>query len=173
MNTQAIFGLQFVLSLVVWGFAVGVLLRPWLAGRTRREALLVFCLPHTFRHVGMVFMVPGVVGPDMPASFAAGAAYGDLATGLLALVAVLALQRRWRAAIPAVWLVNIVGVLDLSSALRQTEAVSSMGAAWYIPTMLVPLLLVTHALMIGTLLTTRRSRARDSPACQGLPGQLC
>jgi hypothetical protein len=37
--------------------------------------------------LGLAFLVPGVVGPDLPAGFAPVAAYGDFATGLLALLA--------------------------------------------------------------------------------------
>ena len=57
MDAQAIFGLQFLLSLVAWGVTACFLLNPWLARLPQREALLWLSLPHTFRHIGMVFLV--------------------------------------------------------------------------------------------------------------------
>ena len=100
----------------------------------------------------MVFVVPGVAAHELPESFAVPAAYGDLATGVLALVAVFLLQAKWSGAIGLIWLFNIVGTLDLANALRHGEVVSGFGSTWYIPTMLVPLLLVTHVMMFVRLL---------------------
>ncbi len=152
MDIQAIFGLQFLLSLLAWSVLARFLLSPWLAKLPRHEALLWLSLPHAFRHVGMVFLVPGVVYQPLPTEFANPAAYGDLATGVLALVAIIALRSRWSIAIALVWLFNIVGTVDLANALRHVDVAPNFGAAWYIPTMLVPLLLVTHFLIFKQLL---------------------
>ena len=152
MDIQAIFGLQFLLSLLAWSVLARFLLSPWLATLPRHEALLWLSLPHAFRHVGMVFLVPGVVDQPLPTEFANPAAYGDLATGVLALVAIIALRSRWSVAIALVWLFNIVGTVDLANALRHVDVAPKFGAAWYIPTMLVPLLLVTHVLIFKQLL---------------------
>ena len=149
---QAIFGLQFLLSLLAWSVLARFLLSPWLAKLPRHEALLWLSLPHAFRHVGMVFLVPGVVYQPLPTEFANPAAYGDLATGVLALVAIIALRSRWSIALALVWLFNIVGTVDLANALRHVDVAPNFGAAWYIPTMLVPLLLVTHVLIFKRLL---------------------
>ncbi len=152
MDTQAIFGLQFLLSLIVWGVVGGLLLSPWLARKPLHEALLWLSLPHAFRHIGMVFLVPGVVDQTLPTEFAIPAAYGDLATGVLALGAILALRFKWSLAIALVWLFNVVGTVDLANALRHLDVAPGFGAAWYIPTMLVPLLLVTHFMIFKRLL---------------------
>ncbi len=152
MDTLAIFGLQFFLSLVVWGLIAKWLVTPWLATKSRREALFWLTLPHAFRHVGMVFLVPGVVGQTLPASFAAPAAYGDLVTGVLALLALIALRTGWRGTLALVWVFNIVGTVDLLNALRHANVVPELGAAWYIPTFFVPLLLVTHFMSFARLL---------------------
>ncbi len=40
--------------------------------------------------------------------------------------------------------INIVGTVDLLNALRQVDVAPGFGAAWYIPTFLVPALFVTH-----------------------------
>ena len=58
MDVQAIFGVQFVLSLVVWALIAAWLLAPWLATKPRHEALFWLTLPHAFRHVGPTSLVP-------------------------------------------------------------------------------------------------------------------
>ena len=162
MDVQAIFGLQFVLSLLVWGVILGFLLTPWLARKPLHEALLWLTLPHAFRHIGMVFLVPGVVDRPLPAEFADPAAYGDLAAGVLALLAIIALRSRWSVAVALVWVFNIVGTVDLANALRYVDVAPKFGAAWYIPTMLVPLLLVTHFLIFKRLLARRRADQHET-----------
>ena len=100
----------------------------------------------------MVFLVPGVVAQPLPGAFANPAAYGDLVTGVLALLALIALQTGWAGALALVWLFNIVGTVDLLNALRHVNVAPYFGAAWYIPTFLVPALLVTHFLIFVRLL---------------------
>ncbi len=156
MDTQAIFGLQFILSLVVWGLIAKWLVAPWLAKMPQHQALFWLTLPHAFRHIGMVFLVPGVVAQPLPAAFAIPAAYGDLMTGVLALVALIARRTGWVGAVALVWLFNIVGTVDLLNALRHVDVAPAFGAAWYIPTFLVPVLLVTHFMIFVRLL--RRAR---------------
>ncbi len=152
MDTQAIFGLQFFLSLVVWGLTAKWLLAPWLEKESPRNALFWLTLPHAFRQMGMVFLVPGLVARPLPGDFATPAAYGDLATGVLALLALIALRTGWARALALVWLFNIVGTVDLLNALRHLTVVPDFGAAWFIPTLYVPLLLVTHFMIFARLL---------------------
>ncbi len=130
MDALAIFGLQFVLSLIVWGLIAKWLLAPWLEKKSPHQALFWLTLPHAFRHIGMVFLVPGVVAQTLPESFAALAAYGDLATGVLALLALIALRTGWRGTLALIWVFNIVGTVDLLNALRHANAVPDLGAAW-------------------------------------------
>ena len=156
MDTQAIFGLQFVLSLLVWGLIAKWLFAPRLEKMPQHQALFWLTLPHAFRHIGMVFLVPGVVAQPLPSAFATPAAYGDLVTGMLALLALIALRTGWAGALALVWLFNIVGTADLLNALRHVNVAPAFGAAWYIPTFLVPLLLVTHFMIFVRLF--RRAR---------------
>ena len=162
MDTQSIFALQFALSLTAWSTIATFLAGPWLARLPRHEALVWLILPHAFRHVGMVFLVPGVVDQPLPESFAIPAAYGDLAAGALALLSIVALRGRWSGALAIVWTFNVVGTVDLARALGQVEVVPLFGSTWYIPTMLVPLLLVTHFMIFRKLLV--RPQPRDSGA---------
>ncbi len=156
MDVQAIFGLQFVLSLVVWGLIAKWLLAPWREKKSPHDVLFWLTLPHAFRYMGMVFLVPGVVARPLPDTFATAAAYGDLLTGVLALLALIALRTGWNRALALVWIFNIVGTVDLLYALRQVNVVVDFGASWYIPTLFVPLLLVTHFMIFARLLKRGR-----------------
>ena len=131
---------------------------PALRDRPRSEALRPLLLLHAFRFAGLAFLVPGVVSPDLPPGFAQPAAYGDLATSTLALLAIATLGSRL--GIIIVWVFNIVGTVDLLNAFFQGNRLGVgmtpglQGAAYFIPTVLVPLLLVTHVLVFRVLLGT-------------------
>lgn len=103
----------------------------------------------------------------MPSSFALAAAYGDFASGLLALLSLVALRRGWSLALPLVWLFNSVGTVDLLNALRQAEAVPHLQTTWYIPTFWVPVLLVTHVMVFARLVT----HSQGKPAVAGAAAQ--
>ena len=152
MTIQAIFQLQFISSLLVMGLLARWLLAPTLAKLPLRDALFWLTLPHAFRYIGMVFLVPGVVAQPLPDYFAIPAAYGDLLAAGLALLALIALRRQMGIAIGAVWLFNIVGTIDLLNALRHVDVAPNLGSAWYIPTLLVPVLLITHYMIFVRLL---------------------
>ena len=156
MDTLAIFGLQLVLSLIVYSLVAKWYVMPWLAEKPIYQALIPLIFPHALRHIGLTFFVPGVVAQPLPSFFANTAAYGDLVSGLLALLSLVALRGGWGLALPLVWLFNIVGTVDLLNALRHADAVPDFGATWYIPTFLVPVLLVTHVMIFARLL--RRGR---------------
>lgn len=178
MNTLAIFGSQLFLSLIVYGLLAKWYVVPWLARRNIYVALTVLAFPHTMRHVGLSFLVPGLVADSLHGSFAGLAAYGDFCTGLIALLSLVALRGRWRVALPLVWLFNIIGTMDLANALRQAESVPHLLSTWYIPTFFVPLLLVTHFMMFARLFqhalgrssscvdSKVDSRPRLRPACK-------
>ncbi len=151
MDTLTIFGLQFILSLIVLSLLAKWYVVPWLAKQPIHQALSVLIIPHAFRHVGLAFLVPGLVLQPLPSFFAYTAAYGDLISGLLALASLIALRARWRWALMLVWLFSVVGAADLLNALRQAEAVPNLGTTWYIPTFWVPILLVTHGLIFARL----------------------
>jgi len=62
-----------------------------------------------------------------------------------------ALRNGSKAAIGSVWVFNIIGTVDLLYALSHQEVVPQLGAAWFIPTMLVPVLLITHFMIFANL----------------------
>ena len=155
MDALSIFGLQLVLSLVVYALIAKWYVSPWLAEKQINQALMLLIFPHALRHIGLTFLVPGAVVQPLPAFFATTAAYGDLISGLLALLCLVALRGGWGLAIILVWVFNIVGTADLLNALRHVEAVPDLGSTWYIPTFFVPMLLVTHFMVFACLLGRR------------------
>jgi len=92
-------------------------------------------------------LAPGAVFPGIPAQFAYPAAFGDLITAVLALIAIVAVVRNSNLARPLVGLFNVVGALDLIDAIALATiygAAPHMGPAYWIPAFWVPALLVTH-----------------------------
>lgn len=153
MNTRQIFLLQVLLSFLVYGLVARWYVAPRLASLPLHAALPPLLVLHALRHMGMVFLVPTVVGPVLPASFAGPAAYGDLVAGLLALAAMVALRTRARVALPLTWLFNVVGLLDLIHAFYQgLRHDVQLGAAYFIPTFIVPALVITHLMIFRMLL---------------------
>ncbi len=161
MDTRTIFALQFSLSLVVFSLLAKWYVLPKLAQYSTPQALTALLIPHALRHLGLVFLVPGLVVQPLPSSFANAAAYGDLLSGLLALLAMVALRARWGLALGLVWVFNIVGTVDLFNALRQAEVVPNLGTTWYIPTFVVPILLVTHVMIFAQLFRARNHTMID------------
>ena len=152
METVEIFVVQFVLSVFVLTLIAKWYVAPWLSEKPVQIAFTILVLPHTIRHVGLTFLTPAVVSEAMPSTFATVAGYGDFASGLLAISVLIALHKNWTSTIPLIWVFSIVGSVDLLNALRQVEAVPHFGAAGYIPTFLVPVLIVSHFLIFARLL---------------------
>lgn len=151
MDSLTIFGVQLILSLTVFGLLAKWYVAPWLEKQPIPLVLIVLTFPHAMRHIGLAFLVPSLTAGSLPSTFAFVAAYGDLVSGLLAILVLIALRSRWGWALPLTWLFNIVGTADLVNALRQAEAVPYLQTTWYIPTFFVPLLLVTHAMSFSRL----------------------
>jgi hypothetical protein len=151
----AFFGTSVALGFVVWGIVAARYLWPALRNQPRAEALRPLLVLHSFRFIGLAFLVPGVVSPDLPGAYARPAAYGDLIAALLALLALAGL--RSRLGIILVWVFNVWGSADLLYAFYQGVIgvglePGQLGAAYFIPTVVVPLLLITHGLVFRLLL---------------------
>jgi hypothetical protein len=146
MQTQLAFFVSIAFSLIAWG--------PELRLRPRAEGLRPLLIFHSFRFIGLAFLVPGVVSPDLPSAFARSAAYGDLVAAILALLALISLPSATGVAIT--WLFNLWGTADLFNAFYQANHAGLMagqlGATYFIPTFIVPLLLITHGLGFRILL---------------------
>lgn len=132
---------------------------PALRAMPRFSALRVLAAFHAFRFLGMNFLVAGFVTPELSSDFASKVAWGDFIAASLALFAMAALSRRWSIAIPAVWIFNVWGTLDLLNAYymgaTQLRDPGLMGAGIYVPALYVPLLLVSHVLIFLLLLNVK------------------
>ncbi len=157
MSPQILFPVHLVLGYVACLLCFSTYALPRLKSMDRMEAQRVIATIHSFRFFGLVFILPGVVGPNLPAGFAAFAAYGDFATGILALLALLTVRVR-----PLFWLFvvafNLVGTVDiLFDYYHAVEGglpalAGQLGAAYVIPIIYVPVLMITHILAFYWLL---------------------
>ena len=156
MSPFYLLNLQSTLSLIVFALIAAWYIAPRLKKMETNDALVVLALIHVFRYTPMTLLVPGQVSPDVPADVATTIAYGDLTSGLLALLAVLFLHYRWAGALVVAWLFNVVGIADIVMALVQGVGARlyeyELGFNWYILTYYVPVLVVTHIMMIKRLI---------------------
>jgi hypothetical protein len=150
---QLYFFLSIAFSLIAWTIVAGRYIWPRLRERERADALQPLLMLHAFRFIGLAFLIPGVVSADLPSVFAHSAAYGDLIAAMLALLAFLLLPRRTGVVIA--WIFNVWGGIDILNAFYQANhsglLAGQLGAAYFLPTVVVPLLLVTHALAFRIL----------------------
>ena len=138
METLEIFGVQFVLSVIVFALIAKWYAAPWLAHKSKQVALGLLILPHAFRHIGLTFLTPAGVKEGIPSTFATAAAYGDFASGILAILALIALRRNWPVAMALVWVFSLAGLADLLNALLQAEAVLYSATVWSASTSAIP-----------------------------------
>ena len=163
MSSEYIFQILLVLGYVAWLLCFRVYVLPKLQAMDRVEAHRAIATLHSFRFFGLVFILPGVVGPHLQPGFASFAAYWDLATGLLAMLALLTVRVR-----PLFWLFvvgfNLVGtadlILDYYHAIRVglPAIAGQLGAAYAIPVIYVPALMISHVVAFY-LLTRRQPKA--------------
>jgi hypothetical protein len=154
MSPPALFGISIAFSFMVWGVVVARYFWPQLRGQARAKAMQPLLILHSFRFVGLSFLVSGVVSPDLPVAWARPAAYGDIIAAVLALLALAGLKTRLGT--PLVWVFNVWGSADLLYAFYRGYQVGlepgQLSAAYFILTVLVPLLLITHGLLFRLLL---------------------
>jgi hypothetical protein len=174
MQPQLCFFVSIAFSLTAWGIVAARYIWPELRARKRAEALRPLLTLHSFRFMGLAFLVPGVVSPDLPAAFAHSAAYGDLIAAALALLSLLWLRRP--GGVVMVWLFNLWGFADLLNAFYQGNQAGlragQLGATYFIPTVIVPILLITHVLAFRILLEHQHEPAMTSadPSRRQQPG---
>jgi hypothetical protein len=169
MSVETIFRIHLVLGYVAWLMCFGVYIWPKLKSMDHLEAQRAIATLHSFRFFGLVFIVPGVVSPNLPQDFATVAAYGDFATGVLALLALALIRTR-----PLFWALvvayNLVGIGDLlidyyDATMAGLPAVAGeLGGMYVIPIIYVPILMITHIASFYLLL--RAQRAAQTPAAR-------
>ena len=161
MLTQLSFFGSIVFSFIAWGIVITRYVWPGLRLRPLAEALRPLLVLHSFRFIGLAFLVPGVVSSDLPSAFSHSAAYGDIVAATLALLSLLLLPRI--AGVVVAWIFNLWGSADLVNAFYQANASGlspgQLGAAYFIPTFVVPLLFITHGIAFRILLQQRSESA--------------
>ena len=154
MIPQLCFFVSIAFSSIAWGIVTARYIWPELRLQQRAEALRPLLILHSFRFIGLAFLVPGVVSADLPSNFAHSAAYGDIIAATLALLSLLSLPRG--AGVVIAWIFNLWGSADLLNAFYQANRAGllpgQLGATYFIPTLVVPLLLITHGLAFRILL---------------------
>jgi hypothetical protein len=154
MVPQIAFFVSIAFGFIAWGIVTARWIWPALAPRPRTDALRPLLVLHSFRFLGLAFLVPGVVSPDLPPAFAQPAAYGDVIAALLAVLSLMSL--RSAGGVLVAWIFSVWGSVDLLNAFYQANRAGlvpgELGATYFIPTLIVPLLLITHGLTVRILL---------------------
>jgi hypothetical protein len=161
MDQLLLFGLSIALSFVTWSLVAKYYFWPALRTQPGRAGFRPILLLHSARFIGLAFLIPGVVSPQLPLDLTRPAAYGDLIAALLALAALATLQRRF--GLLLLWCFNLWGTADLLVAYYHGLTLGiepgQLGAMYFVPTVLVPLLLVTHGLAFRLLLAAPQHAA--------------
>ncbi len=157
MPSQIIFPIQLVLGYVAGLLCFEAYLWPRLKAMDRAEAQRAIAALHSFRFFGLVFILPGIVGPSLPAKFAVFAAYGDFAAGVLAILALLSFRVR-----PLFWsfvvAFNVAGAADIlvdyyhATQVGLPVMAGQLGSTYAIAVIYVPFLMITHAAALYLLL---------------------
>jgi nicotinamide riboside transporter PnuC len=166
MSPEIIFNLQLILGYVAWVLCFRAYILPKLKSMEQVDAHRAIATLHSFRFFGLVFILPGIVGPNLPAAgFGAFAAYWDLATGVLAMLALLMTRIR-----PLFWLFvvafNLVGVVDLILDYYHAVRVGlpamagQLAVTYAIPILYVPVLMITHIVAFYWLLRPQPKAVR-------------
>jgi hypothetical protein len=162
MDLKSIFVVQLALTLALYVTLVRRWIWPWLRARPREQALVPLALLHSLRTVGVPFALPLVLDESVPAPVGRQIGYGDLATALLALAALVTLRPGSRVAMLLVWLFNLVGFVDVLNGMqlgaRYELVTHTIAAYWWIQIYLVPALLISHVVIFVLLLQRDRSR---------------
>jgi hypothetical protein len=169
MSPAIIFNTHLVLGYLAWFLCFRTYLWPKLRSMNRIDAQRAIATLHGFRFFGLVFIIPGIVSPDLPAGFATFAAYGDFATGVLALLALLTVRMGsiFRALVLAF---NLVGTTDIlvdychGVLLDLPSRAGELAGTYAIPILYVPLLMITHFAAFYLLLHPQVNPARAVPA---------
>jgi len=169
MSVETIFRIHLILGYVAWLLCFGAYIWPWLRSMERTEALRVIATLHSFRFFGLVFLLPGVIGDNLPADFAVFAAYGDFAAGILAILALLTFRIR-PLFLAFVVAFNLVGIVDLlgnyyhATLIDLPARAGEFGATYAIPIIYVPLLMITHVVAFYLLMRFRSAATAVSSA---------
>ena len=169
MPVALILPVSMVLATVAWSLTFAWYVHPVLRKKPLEEAMRPLLLLHAFRFIGLMFLIPGVTAEPLDARFAVPAAYGDLVAALLAIAALKALHIGRAIGVAALLFFNTWGLLDLLNAVVRGLLFTpdgALGAAFWIPLLIVPLLIVTHVYIFRRLWVEFRSVGRQDLAAR-------
>lgn len=151
-----IFTIQFALGLLVYGIFAHLFFLPRLKLLPRQRALMVLCAPQAFRYLGLYALTQAAYNSEISPVWANSTAYGDLATHVAAVIALIALHRNWSIAIPFVWLCHILGLYAFADSTLKIFTthlpIHLLNAGWFLPVFYVPVLVWSHYFSIRVLL---------------------
>jgi hypothetical protein len=166
MSSETLFRIQLILGYVAWLLCYRAYIAPKFKSMDSVAVHRAIATLHSFRFFGLVFILPGFVGQNLPAGFAGFAAYWDLATGVLAMLALMTVRIR-----PLFWTFviafNVVGTIDLvvdyyhATKLGLPDFAGQLGVAYAIPVLFVPLLMITHIAAFHALLRRQPETSRS------------
>ena len=165
MSQATVFWMHLVLGYVAWLLFFGAYAWPKLKTMDWVESQRAIATLHSFRFFGLVFILPGVIGPNLPASFAEFAAYGDFATGILAILALLTVRIRPLFSLFVIAF-NVVGAADIiidyyhGNQVGLAAVAGQLGATYAIPIIYVPALMITHIVAFYLLVRPQAKAAR-------------
>src|SRR6516162_4102384 len=169
-SNQIYFFISYAVAFIAFGLVAKWYIWPRIKKRAAKDALPPLLLYACLRVNGLMFLMPGLVSPELPKSFAVPTAYGDLTAALLALVALACVRYENRAAAAMLWLFNIVGLLDLIyaniSTFKDHVDPAQLGASYYLAVINVPAMVVVHIVIFAYLV---RHRANKSVQAQWAP----
>ena len=153
-------------------FALLFTLSPAMRRWTQSLDLGMLTLPHAWRTVGFTFLALWYYDV-LPAGFAAPAGFGDFVIGMAAPFVAVALWLQWAGAVRAAFWLHVLGIADLFFALLTgmtgfgvpTEEMTQIDPMTtfplvIIPTVFVPLLLMSHFMALTKItMDWRQSRA--------------
>jgi hypothetical protein len=155
-SNQIHFFISYAVAFIVFSLVAKWYIWPSIKNRAAKDALPPLLLYACLRVNGLMFLMPGLVSPELPKSFAVPTAYGDLTAALLALVALACVRYENRAAATMLWLFNIVGLLDLIyaniSTFKDHVDPTYLGVSYYLAAINVPAMVVVHIIIFAYLL---------------------
>jgi hypothetical protein len=165
MSPATVFWIHLVLGYVAWLLFFSAYVWPRIKTMEWVESQRAIATLHSFRFFGLVFILPGVIGPNLPGSFAEFAAYSDFATGILAILALLTVRIRPLFSLFVIAF-NVVGAADIiidyyhGNQVGLPAVAGQLGATYAIPIIYVPALMITHIVAFYLLVRPQAKAAR-------------
>ena len=156
------FFISYAVAFLVFGLIGKWHVWPAIKDRAPKVALSPLLLYACLRVNGLMFLMPGLVSPELPSAFATPTAYGDLTAVMLALVALACLRYENALAVPMLWVFNVIGLLDLTyaniSTFKDHVDPAQLGASYYLAVLNVPAMIVVHVVIFAYLLRRRATK---------------